>query len=344
MRPVALDAMGGDHAPEATVAGAVRAARESGIAVLLVGHRRELEERLEGHAPVPDQVEVVHAETTIGMEESPGPALLRKRDSSIFVAIDLVKEGRASAVVSMGNSGAAMGAATLRLGLVPGVDRPALAMVMPSRGGGVVVLDCGAVVDCRPQHLCDFAQMGSMYAHHLLHRDSPRVGLLSVGSEESKGNTVTKKAHPLLAKLPINFVGNVEGHEIAQGEVDVVVCDGFVGNAILKATEGYAELFWNMLKERLDVGWWRRVGAWLLRPTLHDISRQLNYASYGGALLVGVKGICIIGHGRSTPAAVSSALCMASRLADQGVVEELIASRSGTEMSAVESAVGQDLD
>jgi len=342
--PVALDAMGGDHAPDATVAGAVRAARDCGARVLLVGHSRELKKALEQHAPVPDRVEIVHAETTIGMGESPGPALLRKRDSSIMVAMDLAREGRASGVVSAGNSGAAMGAATVRLGLLPGVERPAIALLLPNRGSGVVMLDCGAVVDCRPGHLRDFAQMGSVYAHCLLHLDRPRVGLLSVGTERAKGNAVTKEAYSLLEELPINFVGNVEGQQIAQGEVDVVVCDGFVGNTLLKATEGYAELFWNMLKERLAGGWRERLGGWLARPALRSVAGRIHYASYGGALLVGVKGICIIGHGRSTPAAVSSALRVAGELADQAVVEQLTDSFRRSETPAVETAVGQDLD
>ena len=344
MRPVALDAMGGDHAPDATVAGAVRAARDCGARVLLVGHSRELKKALEQHKPLPGRVEIVHAETMIGMGESPGPALLRKRDSSIMVAMDLVREGRASGVVSAGNSGAVMGAATVRLGLLPGVERPAIALLLPNRGSGVVMLDCGAVVDCRPGHLRDFAQMGSLYARCLLHLDRPRVGLLSVGTERAKGNAVTKKAYSLLEKLPINFVGNVEGQQIAQGEVDVVVCDGFVGNALLKATEGYAELFWNMLKERLAAGWRERLAGWLARPALRSVAGRIHYASYGGALLVGVKGICIIGHGRSTPAAVSSALRVAGELADQAVVEQLIDSFRRTETPAVETAVGQDLD
>jgi len=321
--PVALDAMGGDHAPQVTVAGAVVAARNLGAAVALVGDRQQVEAELERHAPVPDGIEVVHAGATIGMDESPGSALLRKRDSSIMVAMDLAKSGRASAVVSAGNSGAVMGAATLRLGLLPGVERPAIAMLLPRDGGSVVVLDGGATVDPRPEHLLAFARIGAVYAQHLLHVERPRVGLLNIGEEPSKGSALTKKAYELLSRSELNFVGNIEGQAVPRGRADVVVCDGFAGNVLLKVAEGYAELFWSMLKRRLSGGWRGRVAAWLVRPGLRELARQLDYASYGGALLVGVNGICVIGHGRSTPAAVASAIRVARGLADQGILEAL---------------------
>ncbi len=344
MTAVALDAMGGDHAPEVTVAGAIGAARGLAVRVLLVGDRARLESELSRHPDLPSGIEIVHAEAVIHMEESPGPALLRKRDASIVVATDLVKHGRASGVVSAGNSGAAMGAATLRLGLLPGVDRPAIAMLLPNRRRPVVVLDSGATVDTRPENLRDFAWMGSVYAQSLLHIQQPRVGLLSIGEEPSKGNALVKQAHALLAELPINFVGNVEGQHIAVGEVDVVVCDGFVGNAVLKATEGYAELFSAMLKERLRGGLRSRLGAWLLRPALRGLARQLDYASYGGALLVGVNGICVIAHGRSTPGAIESAIRVAKELADRQVVEKLASHSRQAAASPVEAAAGHEPD
>jgi glycerol-3-phosphate acyltransferase PlsX len=336
--------MGGDHAPKATVAGAVRASREQGIAVTLVGDQARIQAELDKHGPAPHTVEVLHAPTTIGMDESPGTALLRKRDSSIVVATDLVKDGRACAVVSAGNSGAAMGAASLRLGMLPGVERPAIAMLLPSRRGSAVVLDVGATVDTRPEHLRDFARMGAVYAQVLLHVDRPRVGLLSIGTELSKGNTITKKAHPLLAQLPIQFVGNVEGQHIAQGDVEVVVCDGFVGNAILKSTEGYAELFWRMFQEGLGSSLRARVGAWLLRPAMNGFARKLDYASYGGALLVGVNGICVIGHGRSSPTAVVNAIRVASELAEQNVLDRLTSSFGQPAPPEGQAAVGRQAD
>jgi glycerol-3-phosphate acyltransferase PlsX len=342
LRPVALDAMGGDHAPEATVAGAVRAAADGRHRVILVGDKAQLEAELRKHGPTPAGIEISHAPRTIGMEESPGPALLRKRDASIVVATDLVRDGRACGVVSAGNSGAAMGAAALRLGLLPGLDRPAIAMMMPNRGADVIVLDGGATVDSRPEHLRDFGLIGSTYAEALLHIERPRVGLLNIGTEESKGNAAVKQAYSLLKAAPVNFVGYVEGQHIALGDADVVVCDGFVGNALLKTIEGYAELFWALVKKAASSSLRGRLGAWLLRPALHDVAEKLDYVSYGGALLVGVKGICVIGHGRSSSMAVANAIRVAAELDEQGVVDHLMAAFARTDGEAVRAAVGHE--
>ena len=333
MTPIALDAMGGDHGPLVPVAGAVQAARNLNLSVLLVGDEGRIKSELSRYAALPSGLDIVHASDVIEMDESPGTALLRKRDSSIVVAMNLVREGRASAVVSAGNSGAVMGAASLRLGLLPGVERPAIATVLPRRSGHTILLDAGATVDSRPENLLDFALIGAMYAQCLFHTERPRVGLLSIGEEASKGSAVTKKAYQLLSAAPINFIGNIEGKEIAQDDVDVVVCDGFVGNAVLKATEGYAELFWGLLRERLHVGWRNRLASWFLRPALRSVWRQLDYASYGGALLVGVNGVCVIGHGRSSPTALENAIRVAGELSEQGVVQQLAASLQQTRNS-----------
>jgi len=315
--------MGGDHAPEVTVAGALRAAGRFEIPVLLVGDQAKLESELRKHGPIPERIQIVHAPSAIEMDESPGPALLRKRDASIIIATDLVQQGKAAAVVSAGNSGAAMGAATLRLGLLPGLDRPAIAMVMPNLRSGVIALDVGATVDTCAEHLVDFASIGSVYAHCLLHIERPRVALLNIGTETSKGNAVVKQAYPLLQNSDLNFVGFVEGQHIALGDADVVVCDGFVGNAVLKTTEGYAELFWSMVKEAMASSLLARIGGLLLGPALRRTAQRLNYASYGGALLVGVDGICIIGHGRSSPDAVANAIRAGSELAEARVIDQL---------------------
>ena len=344
MIPVALDAMGGDHAPQATVAGAVQAARNLNIPVLLVGNQHQLEAELDRHKPFPSTLDIVHAEAVIGMDESPGSALLRKRDASIVVAMNLVKEGRASSVVSAGNSGAVMGAAALRLGMLPGVERPAIAMLLPTRSGGAVLLDGGATVDSHPEHLRDFARMGSVYAECLLHVERPRVGLLNIGSEPSKGSALVKQTYALLSDLAINFVGNIEGQEIANGEIDVVVCDGFVGNALLKAIEGYGEFFWGIVKQRFSGGWHNRLAGWLVRNELRTVAQRLDYASYGGALLVGVHGICVISHGRSTPTAVESAIRVAKELADQGVVAELLSSLMQEDSERLQTAVPENPD
>jgi phosphate acyltransferase len=339
LKPVALDAMGGDDAPRETVAGAVKAARESGIRISLVGDQAILEAELARHAPVPAELEVVHAAATIGMEESPGHALLRKRDSSIMVAMNLVRDGEACGVVSAGNSGAVTGGAVLRLGMLPQVERPAIATVFPTRKAGVVVLDVGATVDCRPENLVDFAYLGATYAKSLLGLENPRVGLLSIGEEPSKGNALVKKAHSLLKESPLNFIGNIEAKELARGEVDVVACDGFAGNILLKTVEGYAELFFGMLREQAAGGLRSAVGGWLLRPAMRAIYKKMDYASYGGALLAGVKGIVIIGHGRSNAQAIANAIRVARNLAEQGVVEELTASFSQMGRSTVGAGV-----
>jgi len=331
LRPIALDAMGGDRAPQATVAGAVVAARSWSLPVVLVGDQARIETELAKHDSRPPGIAVVHADESIGMDEAPGQALLRKRGSSILVAVELVKEGRACAVASAGNSGAVTGAALLRLGMLPGVEKPAIAAIFPARQGRVVILDAGATVDARPEHLRDFARMGARYAKCLLKVARPRVALLSIGEEASKGNALIKKAHSLLGSSGLHFIGNLEGKDVAEGRADVVVCDGFAGNVLLKGVEGYAELFWTMLTERLASGWRGRLGGMLARPVLRELAEQMDYASYGGALLLGVNGVVVIGHGRSNPEAVSNALRVAGDLAEQGVVEELTASFQAAE-------------
>jgi glycerol-3-phosphate acyltransferase PlsX len=319
--------MGGDDAPGAPVAGAVRAARESGVPILLVGDRAAIEAELARHGKIPPQLATVHAGETIGMEESPATALLRKRDSSIMVAMNLLKEGKACGLVSAGNSGAVTGAAVVRLGMLPQVERPAIATVFPAQGlAGVVVLDAGATVDCDASNLVDFAYLGVTYARSLLSVATPRVALLSIGEEPTKGNAVVKKAHSLLAGSGLNFVGNIEGKDLSHGTADVVVCDGFVGNVLLKVTEGSVEMLWEMLRESIQASLRGRIGAWLIRPALRPVVRKLDYSTYGGALLVGVNGIVVIAHGRSSPAAIANALRVARNLAEHRVVEELTSS------------------
>lgn len=315
--------MGGDDAPRATVAGAVRAARESQIPIFLVGDAAALEAELARHGPRPAGLEIVHAAATIGMEESPGTALLRKRDSSIVVAMNLVREGKACGMVSAGNSGAVTGAAVLRLGMLPGIERPAIAVVFPTRHSGVVVLDVGATVDCQPGNLVDFAYLGVAYAKSLLGQSNPRVGLLSIGEEPSKGNAQVKKTHLLLKDSPLNFIGNIEGKELVRGEVDVVVCDGFAGNIVLKSVEGFIELMLGMLRQQIHSRMRYRLAGWLLKPALLTMRGQLDYATYGGALLAGVNGAVIIGHGRSNAAAVANAIRTAQRLSEYRIEEEL---------------------
>ena len=304
---IAVDAMGGDFAPRATVAGAVASATHEGVEILLVGDRARLEREL-GRWGRPDgRLEIVHAEEVIGMDE-PATAVRRKRRSSLVVCAELVRDGHAGAMVTAGHTGAAMVAAKLALGAIPGVDRPALAAVFPNRRGRTVVLDVGANVDCRPRHLRQFAVMGHFYAQEVIGMPRPRVGLLSIGEEDQKGNETTRDAAKALAAAGLNFVGNVEGHDVFNGECDVVVCDGFVGNVLLKGAEAMADLIVGMMREELFRTSRTRVGGWLAKPAFVNFQRRTDYAEFGAVPLLGVQGGCFIGHGRSNAKAIRSAV------------------------------------
>lgn len=309
--------MGGDRAPEAVVEGAVQAAREFGIHVILVGDREILRDLLKRHSSADLPVAVKHASEVVGMHESPAVAVRRKRDSSIRVAFDLVKNGEARAAVSAGNSGAAMAVAMLVLRLLPGVDRPAIAAVLPTLGGSTVLLDVGANVDCKPVHLVQFAIMGAVFSHYVLGVERPRVGVLSNGEEESKGTELTRSAHQALKHSSLNYLGYVEGRDIFQGNADVVVCDGFTGNAVLKASEGLASAIGSMLKEELSRGPLRKVGYLLARGAFHALKQRMDYAEIGGAPLLGVNGVGIVAHGSSDARAIKNAIRVARDFADR---------------------------
>lgn len=305
---IAVDAMGGDYAPSAVVEGAVRAAREDSTAVLLVGHSGEIERELGrlGHTSGP--IEIVHAEEVVSMDDSPISPIRRKRKSSIRLCGELVKEGRAQAMVTAGNTGAAMIVAKMVIGTIRGVDRPALAAVFPTLEGRTVVLDVGANVDPKPHRLREFAVMGHFYAQEILRTPSPRVGLLSVGEEATKGSELTKEVFKVMQTTGVNFVGNVEGRDVFQGSVDVIVCDGFVGNAMLKSAESLADLISEMLRQELDRSWRTRLGYVFARPAFKALRTRTDYSEYGAAPLLGVRGGCFIGHGRANPRAVQSAI------------------------------------
>lgn len=332
---VAVDAMGGDYAPRELVLGALEAVREFGIEVTLVGDRDSIEKEINKSSQQRkvDKVDIVHASQVIAMDEAPAVAVRKKRDSSIVRAVQLVKEGSAGAVVSAGNTGAAMAAALLGLGRVRGIDRPAIASVLPSERGGTVLLDVGANVDCRPQNLLQFGVMGYLYAEKILGIENPRVGLLSIGEEDTKGNELTLSAFPLLKGTGINFVGNVEGRDIFKGSADVVVCDGFVGNVVLKAGEGLAMALMRMMKEELTRHWLSKMGTALTLPALKELRRRLDYAEYGGAPLLGVNGVTIICHGSSSSRAVRNAI----RVAAEAVHENLVPAIR----DSIESGIGQ---
>jgi glycerol-3-phosphate acyltransferase PlsX len=304
---IAVDAMGGDFAPRATVAGAVAAAAHDDVEVSLVGDRGRLERELQRWGRPDGRLEIVHAEEVVGMDE-PATAVRRKRRSSLMVCAELVRDGRAGAMVTAGHTGAAMVAAKLAIGATPGIDRPALAAVFPNRRGRTVVLDVGANVDCRAEHLCQFAVMGHFYAAEVIGTPRPRVGLLSIGEEEQKGTDATRDAARALATSGLHFVGNVEGHDVFNGACDVVVCDGFVGNVLLKASEAMADLIVGMMREELFRSSRTRMGGWLAKPAFVNFQRRTDYAEFGAVPLLGVEGGCFIGHGRSNAKAIRNAI------------------------------------
>lgn len=325
MLTIAVDAMGGDHAPKSEVEGAIQAAQAQYARVILVGQEAVVRAELEKHpAAYGLPIEIHHASEFITMEDSAAKAVRLKKDSSIRVACRLVRDGIAQGVVSAGNTGAVMATAKMVQGMVRGVDRPALAMALPTgTGNPVVVLDVGANVDCTPEMLAQFAIMGEIYSRLIFHTSRPRVGLLSIGEEEHKGNELTRAVSPLLKGLPINYLGNVEGRDVFTGVADVVICDGFVGNVVLKVSEGLVDVFKGMLKESLTATMTRSLGAWLSRDAYTDFKTRLDYSEYGGAPLLGLKGVSIICHGRSNANAIKNAVRVASEFA-QGRVNEKI--------------------
>jgi glycerol-3-phosphate acyltransferase PlsX len=321
MVTIAVDAMGGDHAPKSEVSGVIEAVRQYDVRVKLVGREDLVAAELEcysGWKRLP--IEIVHASEHITMEDSAAKAVRGKKDSSIRVAARLVRDGAAAGVVSAGNTGAVMATAKMVQGVVPGVERPGLATALPTMTGRpVIVLDVGANVDCTAKMLAQFAVMGEIYSRAIMHAASPRVGLLSIGEEEHKGNELTKEATPLLKSLPIQFVGNVEGRDIFRGTVDVVVCDGFVGNVLLKTSEGVAEMIKTLLKESLSSTLAAKTGALLASGAFQTLKKRIDYSEYGGAPLLGVKGVCIICHGSSNGNAIKNAVRVAAEYAEAGV-------------------------
>jgi len=325
MVTIAVDAMGGDNAPRVEVEGALEAARSLGVQVILVGRedllRRELASR-DGSAHLP--VQIVHASEVVTMDDSAARAVRTKRDSSIRVAARLVRDGLAQGLVSAGNTGAVMATAKMVQGTVPGVDRPALALPFPTLSGTpAVMVDVGANVDCTPRMLAQFAVMGDLYARIILPGREPRVGLLSIGEEEHKGNELTRQAMALLKALPINFIGNVEGSDLYTAKVDVIVCDGFVGNVALKVSEGMVEVIKQFLKDGLSATMTRKLGYMLSRSAYAEFKKRVDYSEYGGALLLGVRGVCVICHGRSNANAIKNAVRVAREFAEARVNQRI---------------------
>jgi len=321
MATIAVDAMGSDRAPKPEIEGAILAARHHHVQVLLVGREDVLRQELAHHSQAARlPIEIVHASEVITMEDKAAQALRAKRDSSMRVGIRLVHDGRADGFVTAGNTGAAMATAKVILGTLPGVDRPALAAVFPTAAGTAAILvDVGANVDCKPNNLEQFAIMGEIYFRSIFGTRRPRVGLLSNGEEESKGNDLTRDAYKLLKQLPINFVGNVEGRDLYNGQVDVIVCDGFVGNVALKISEGVVELVREALKDSLRATITRQVGFLLSRKAFVEFKKRVDYTEYGGAPLLGLKGVCIVSHGSSNANAIKNAVRVASEFAQHQI-------------------------
>lgn len=317
---IAIDAMGGDFAPEETVKGAVRASNELPVSIILVGDKQILEKELR-RCRKKGEISIIHASEVIGNDEPPVSAVKQKRDSSINVAVSLAKNNEADAVVSAGNTGALMASALLGLGRIPGVERPAIATIFPTTSGPILLLDMGANVDCRPRHLQQFAEMGSQYAWHVMHIKNPRVGLLNIGEEKEKGNELAVETWPLLKETAkINFVGNVEAKEILAGKVDVIVCDGFVGNLVLKFGESISEFVFNLLKQELGKNLITKFATFLLLPALGHIKKSVDYDEFGGAPMLGINGVVFKAHGRAKAKAVKNAI----RVTYEAVREDLV--------------------
>jgi len=306
---VAVDAMGGDHAPQAIVEGAAQAAKKLAVdEVILVGDQVSIKKELAKHRWSGSNVSIVHTPHVVSMHESPSRVLRAKHDTSISVAVDLMKDGACDAVVTAGNSGAAMALCMWKLKKLEGVERPALASVHPTLNGTSIIIDAGGNVDCKPIHLVQFAIMGEIYARFVLGKDRPLVGLLSNGREDGKGNELTKRVHAVLKESGLNYIGNVEGRDISSGIVDVIVCDGFVGNVALKSSEGIADSMIAMFRVATRKSLWARIGYFFMRQAQESIKRRIDYSEYGGVPLLGINGTCFICHGHSSPKAVKNAV------------------------------------
>jgi glycerol-3-phosphate acyltransferase PlsX len=318
---IALDAMGGDFAPKNTVAGAVEALREFPLItkLFLVGDTDRIKAELATHQFSDARIEIVHASQVVEMSDGAVESVRRKKDSSVSRAVDLVKSGAADAIVSAGHTGAAVAATTIKLRTLPGVDRPGIASIIPTESNVFVLIDAGANIDARPIHLLQYAIMGSVYSKHVLKYQNPAIGLMSIGDEDVKGSDFTKEVFKLLKESKLNFRGNVEGHDLFENPVEVVLCDGFVGNVVLKTCEAIAGAIFEWLKRELKKSPMRMAGAYIAKGAFKAIKKKTNYEEYGGSPLLGVNGICIIAHGASTPKAVKNAI----RVAGEGIQQQI---------------------
>lgn len=321
---IALDAMGSDNAPTVEVEGTVEAVEEFGCTVVLVGDEGRIKEELKRYADHSDKISIRHTSLVIEMYEPAAISVRRKRDSSIVVGVDLLKRGKADAFVSAGNTGAVVCAATLSLRLLPGIERPGIAIIMPSIAGTSLIIDVGGNINPKPIHLLQYGIMADAYSRYILHKANPTVGLLSVGEEETKGTEFVKEAHTLLSESKLNFIGNVEGRDIYAGKADIILCDGFVGNVILKISESVADTIMELLKQEIKSSIIATVGAALSSSAFNVLKKKMDYSEYGGAPLLGVDGRCIICHGSSTAKAIKNAIRAAADFIKQDVNKHIV--------------------
>lgn len=322
---IAVDGMGGDKAPQKVVHGAVLAAREYGCSIVLVGDETLLRSELEKHANVPDKISIHHAGSFVRMDESAAISIRKKKDASISICADLVKEGKADAIVTAGHTGAAVAACTLKLRLLPGVERPGIGILLPTLGTPTLLIDVGANIDAKPSHLYQYALMGDVYFRYILRKNRPSIGILNIGEEETKGTEFIKEAHQLLnSKSQLHFIGNVEGRDIFNGKVDIVVCDGFVGNVVLKVSESIADVIGKLLKQKLKENFITAFGAMLAKPAFDALKKEIDYSEYGGAPLLGAAGTCIISHGSSNEIAIKNAIRVASEFVKYEINQHIL--------------------
>ncbi|TDX52100.1 phosphate acyltransferase PlsX [Orenia marismortui] len=327
---IIVDAMGGDNAPYEIVKGAIEASNEFDVNLVLVGIEEKIKSELSKYEYSQDNIEVIHASEVIGMNESPARALRKKKDSSIVVGSKMMKEGIGDAFVSAGSTGAVMASSLLKIGRIKGIKRPAIATVFPTLKEETLVLDVGANVDSKPEHLIQHALMAKIYAENLLDKSNPKLGLLSIGEEEKKGNELTQEVHKILKKMEnINFIGNIEGRDIFTGECDIVLTDGFVGNVVLKTTEGLASALFKIIKREIKASLLGKIGGFLLKPAFKRVAKKMDYTEYGGAPLLGVDGVSIISHGSSNAKAIRNAIKNAKKSVDADLINLIKANIDG---------------
>ena len=321
---IAVDAMGGSNAPQVVIEGAIEAIRDFGFEIILVGRDEAIRRVFSTYKSIPEGVTIRNASQTIEMHEPATTSVRSKKDSSISVAMDILRSGGADAVVSAGNTGAVVCAATLMLKTLGKVERPGIAVVLPTLEGSALMIDAGANIDPKPSHLLQYGIMGEVYSRYVLHRDTPKVGLLNIGEEETKGTDFVKEVFSLLKNSRLNFIGNVEGRDVFMGKVDVIVCDGFVGNVVLKVSESLGEAVVGLLRKNFAATMMTKIGAYLARSAFSSLKRQVDYAEYGGALLLGVNGSCVIAHGGSSGKAIKNAIKVAGDSVGHHINEHIV--------------------